>query len=45
LGRVNQYPEYIHRICGMPPERFGELLTETPATESLISRFVNQVFS
>ena len=45
LGRVNQYPEYIHRICGMPPERFGELLTETPATESLISRFVNHVFS
>jgi len=44
MGRVNQYPEYIHRICGMPPERFGELLEETLATEQLITRFVNCFF-
>ncbi|NIP86537.1 MAG: type 1 glutamine amidotransferase [Planctomycetales bacterium] len=45
MGRVQQYPEYIRRICGMPPERFGELLAETPATEKLIARFVNHVFA
>ena len=45
MGRVEQYPEYIHRICGMPPERFGELLTETPETEALISRFIRHVFT
>ncbi|NIL96028.1 MAG: type 1 glutamine amidotransferase [Planctomycetales bacterium] len=44
IGRVNQYPEYIRRICGMPPERFGELLEDTPDTEKLILRFVNHVF-
>jgi GMP synthase (glutamine-hydrolysing) len=44
LERVRQYPEYIHRICGMPPERFGELLSETEGTQLLIRRFVEHVF-
>lgn len=44
MKRVQQYPEYIHRICGMPPERFGELLEDTVETESLLRRFVVQVF-
>lgn len=45
MGRVMAYPEYIHRICGLPPERFGELLSDTLDTESLLPRFVETVFS
>jgi GMP synthase (glutamine-hydrolysing) len=44
MGRVMTYPEYIHRICGMPPERFGELLSDTLETEALLPRFVELVF-
>lgn len=42
--RVQQYPEYIQRICGMPVERFNELLEDTPETEKLLPRFVQSVF-
>ena len=44
LQRVEQYPEYIIRIAGLPPERFGELLSDTPETERLLPRFVQTVF-
>ena len=38
-------PEYIERIAGLPPDRFFELLDETPGTERLLKRFVAQYFS
>jgi len=41
--RVQTYPEYITRIAGLPPERFSELLSETPETEQLLKRF-SQLF-
>ena len=44
IGRVQQYPEYIHRIAGIPPDRFDELLEDTPETERLLPRFVQLVF-
>lgn len=44
LLRVQNYPEYIERIAGLPPERFPELLTPTPETELLLERFVKQYF-
>ncbi len=44
LGRVQTYPEYIHRISGLPPERFSELLEDTLETEALLKRFVELVF-
>ena len=42
--RVTHYPEYIERIAGIPPERFGELIRETPKTEDLLTRFVAMIF-
>ena len=44
LLRVQNYPEYIQRIAGLPPERFPELLAETPETELLLKRFIRMVF-
>jgi len=44
LQRVEIYPEYIERIAKLPPERFGELCSEAPETESLLRRFVEVVF-
>ena len=44
LLRVQAYPEYVERIAGLPPERFPELLRDTPATEGLLRRFVTHVF-
>ena len=44
LERVRQYPHYVERIAGLPPERFGEMIEETPETEALLRRFVRQVF-
>lgn len=43
--RVSAYPRYIEKICGMPIERFGELLQPTPETEALLLRFVERVFA
>lgn len=44
MRRVTHYPEYIERIAGLPPERFPELIRETPKAELLLQRFVRQVF-
>jgi GMP synthase (glutamine-hydrolysing) len=44
LERVQAYPEYVERVAGIPPERFAELLRETPETEALLPRFVAHVF-
>jgi GMP synthase (glutamine-hydrolysing) len=44
LLRVKTYPEYVERIAGLPPERFHELLRDTPGTEALLKRFVMHVF-
>ena len=44
LQRVAAYPQYIWRIAGMPPERFSEMIEETPETEALLQRFVRLVF-
>ena len=43
MRRIEVYPEYIERIAGLPPERFPELLGETPGTAKLLPRFVNWV--
>lgn len=42
LLRVRQYPEYIERIMGLPPERFREMIFETTATEGILRRFVER---
>lgn len=42
--RVSHYPEYIEKIAGLPPERFGELIRETTETSALLPRFVQMVF-
>ncbi|MBW3541972.1 MAG: type 1 glutamine amidotransferase [Planctomycetes bacterium] len=44
LLRVQTYPKYIERIAGLPPERFPELLKDSPETEPLLRRFVRLVF-
>jgi GMP synthase (glutamine-hydrolysing) len=41
---VQTYPQYIERIAGLPPERFPEMIRETPETEALLKRFVRLVF-
>lgn len=43
MQRVHTYPEYIQRIAGLPPERFGELISPTVETENLLRRFVERV--
>jgi len=40
LTRVLQYPSYIEKIAGIPPERFSEMLEDAPETEGLIKRFL-----
>jgi len=45
LQRVRHYPKYIERIAGLPPERFSEMIRETPETELLLHRFVSLVFA
>ncbi len=44
LIRVSNYPEYIERIAGIPPERFPELLDDTTPSEGILQRFVRQYF-
>ncbi|MGH7202300.1 MAG: type 1 glutamine amidotransferase, partial [Planctomycetaceae bacterium] len=44
MQRVACYPEYVEKIVGLPPERFRELVQDTPDTERLLPRFVRQVF-
>ena len=45
LERVQAYPKYIQRIAGLPPERFSEMIRETPETELLLRRFISLVFA
>ena len=42
--RVAAYPEYVEKIAGMPFDDFLQTLTETPKTNTLLARFVQQVF-
>lgn len=42
--RLQAYPEYVEKIAGMPLEAFLETLAETPETNALLRRFVQQVF-
>ncbi|MFB3131914.1 MAG: type 1 glutamine amidotransferase, partial [Rhodothermales bacterium] len=42
--RLQAYPEYVAKIAGMPLEAFLQTLAETPATNALLRRFVQQVF-
>jgi GMP synthase (glutamine-hydrolysing) len=44
LMRVQAYPEYVERIAGVPPERFPEMLRDTPGTGALLRQFVAYVF-
>lgn len=44
FDRVQAYPQYVSRIAGLPPERFPELVEETPEAEALLKRFVRHVF-
>ena len=43
--RLQAYPEYVAKIAGMPLEAFLQTLAETPETNALLRRFVQQVFS
>ena len=45
LTRVLQYPSYIEKIAGIPPEQFGEMLEDAPETEGLIERFLQIALS
>ncbi len=45
LERVRQYPEYIERIAGVPPDHFREMISDTPGTEALLLRFVRHVLA
>ncbi len=42
--RLQAYPKYVERIAGMSLEAFLETLAETPETNKLLARFVQQVF-
>ncbi len=42
--RLRAYPEYVEKIAGMPLAAFLETLAETPETNTLLRRFVQQVF-
>lgn len=44
LIRVKNYPEYIERIAGVPPERFPEMLDDTTPSEGILRRFVERCF-
>ena len=43
LGRVEAYPEYIHRIAGIPMSVFKQQCVETPAANTLLPRFIQHV--
>ncbi len=42
--RLRAYPEYVEKIAGMSLKAFLQTLAETPATNALLRRFVQQVF-
>lgn len=41
-GRVAVYPEYVERITGVSMEEFLPTVRETPESEALLCRFVNE---
>lgn len=45
LIRVENYPEYIERIAGLPPERFVEMVEDTSPSEGILTRFVERHFA
>lgn len=45
LGRLVQYPEYIERIAKMSYDEFCATVHDTPETEKLLLRFVDEVFN
>ena len=42
--RLRAYPEYVEKIAGMTLETYLQTLAETPETNTLLRRFVQQVF-
>jgi len=42
--RLENYPEYIKKISGIPLEAFKQTLHETTETEGILTRFVETVF-
>lgn len=44
VGRLARYPAYIKNILGVSFDEFAQDLTDTPATEALLSRFIRQYF-
>jgi GMP synthase (glutamine-hydrolysing) len=44
LGRLHAYPRYVERIAGVSFEEFGERCEDTPETEALLRRFIQQMF-
>lgn len=44
LDRLRKYPKYVEKIAGTPYEEFAKTCVETPATDSLLLRFVKEVF-
>jgi len=44
LQRVDQYPEYVERVVGVPLEVFASGCEETPKAGELLVRFVRHVF-
>ena len=45
LLRVATYPQYIERIAKVPAEQFAWMVEDTPETEALLKRFIEQVFA
>lgn len=43
LERVHAYPRYVQDITGVSIEQFAEQCQETPATDQLLARFVQQL--
>jgi len=43
LHRVRAYPEYVERVSGMTMERFEASCFDTPESEQLLTRFVEEV--
>ncbi len=44
IGRLVQYPEYVDRIAGITFEQFRDTVHDTPETERLLRRFIEEVF-
>lgn len=44
LERLVQYPEYVAKIAGISYQEFCETVHDTPSTEFLLRRFIDEVF-